>query len=83
MIIRHTNLPIYTLLIYSFEQGSNPNPGLTDLPQAMKEMPSHCPQVLDICIKFTPLRQRSNNDHLKMRMALIKGARELCLCGVR
>jgi hypothetical protein len=48
----------------------------------------YCPQASDTSIEtdifeFTLLRQRSNSDRLQMSAALTKGARQLCLCGLR
>jgi len=49
---------------------------------------SYRPQALDTRIEtdrfeFALLRQRSNGDRLHMSMALTKGARELCLFGIK
>lgn len=49
---------------------------------------SYRPQALDTSVEtdrfeFALLRQRSNGDRLQMSMALTKGARELCICGIR
>jgi hypothetical protein len=46
------------------------------------------PQALDTSIQtdifeFALLRQRSNSDRLQMSVTLTKGARQLCLCGLR
>jgi hypothetical protein len=46
------------------------------------------PQALDTSIEtdvfeFTLLRQRSNSDRLQMSATLTKGARQLCVCGLR
>jgi hypothetical protein len=50
--------------------------------------PGYRPQALDTSIEtdifeFTLLRQRSNSDRLQMSASLTKGARQLCLCGLR
>jgi len=49
---------------------------------------SYRPQALDTSVEtdgfeFALLRQRSNSDRLQMSIALTKGAKELCLCGIR
>ncbi|NJM66065.1 MAG: nucleotidyltransferase family protein [Acaryochloris sp. RU_4_1] len=50
--------------------------------------PGYRPQALDTSLEtdvyeFALLRQRTNSDRLQMSAALTRGARQLCICGLR